>query len=140
MESTRDGGVILCRYGELFLKSGNRRRFERVLADNIRAAVADLPESQVTSTHGRTLVRVHPSVVDDAAARLGRVFGLVSFSVARRVAADAELQAIGEAAVGEAKTAIARARPASFKIESRRSDKRFPLNSLEISKRVGARV
>jgi len=38
--ATQDGGVILCRYGELFLKSGNRRRFERVLCDNIRAAVA----------------------------------------------------------------------------------------------------
>src|SRR5579871_2812256 len=90
----REAGVILCRYGELFLKSGNRRRFERVLADNIRAAVADLPESQVTATHGRTLVRVHPSAVEDAVGRLGRVFGLVSFSVARRVAADAELAAI----------------------------------------------
>ena len=33
--ATQDGGVILCRYGELFLKSGNRRRFERVLCDNI---------------------------------------------------------------------------------------------------------
>jgi thiamine biosynthesis protein ThiI len=139
-ESTRDGGVILCRYGELFLKSGNRRRFERVLADNIRAAVADLPGAEVTPTHGRTLVRVRPEAVDDAAARLERVFGLVSFSVARRVAADAELNAIGEAAVGQATAAIARDRPASFKIESRRSDKRFPLNSLEISKQIGARV
>jgi thiamine biosynthesis protein ThiI len=138
--SMPDGGVILCRYGELFLKSGNRRFFERALADNIRAAVADLPGAEVTPTHGRTLVRVRPEAVDDAASRLERVFGLVSFSVARRVAADAELVAIGDAAVGEAKAAIARARPASFKIESRRSDKRFPLTSLEISKRIGARV
>jgi tRNA uracil 4-sulfurtransferase len=138
--ATPDGRVILCRYGELFLKSGNRHRFERVLADNIRAAVADLPEAAVTTTHGRTLVRVRPADVDDAAGRLERVFGLVSLSVARRVAADAELAAIGDAAVGEAKAAIARDRPRSFKIESRRSDKRFPLESLEISKRIGARV
>ena len=137
---THDGRIILCRYGELFLKSGNRHRFERVLADNIRAMVSDLPEAEVTTTHGRTLVRVRPADVEDAAARLERVFGLVSFSVARRVSADAELEAIGEAAVGEAKAAVARDRPASFKIESRRSDKRFPLQSLEISKRVGARV
>ncbi|HEX3906254.1 MAG TPA: tRNA uracil 4-sulfurtransferase ThiI [Polyangia bacterium] len=138
--ATQDGGVILCRYGELFLKSGNRRRFERVLCDNIRSAVADLPNAQVTSTHGRTLVKVQPADVDAAVGRLERVFGLVSFSVARRVSADAELEAIGAAAVEAAEAAIARDRPVSFKVESRRGDKRFPVTSLEISRRIGARV
>jgi tRNA uracil 4-sulfurtransferase len=138
--TTQDGGVILCRYGELFLKSGNRRRFERVLCDNIRAAVSDFTGAEVISTHGRTLVRVRPDDVEDAAGRLERIFGLVSFSVARRVAADAELEAIGAAAVDAAQKAIARDRPVSFKVESRRGDKRFPVTSLEISRRVGGRV
>ena len=135
-----EAGVLLCRYGELFLKSGNRRRFERVLADNIRAAVSDLSGASVTTTHGRTLVRVRPADVDDAAGRLERVFGLVSFSVARKVAAEPDLAAIGAAAVAQAQAAIARDRPASFKVESRRSDKSFALQSLEISKRVGSTV
>ena len=138
--TTQDGGVILCRYGELFLKSGNRRRFERVLCDNIRAAVAGFAGAEVISTHGRTLVRVRPDDVEDAAGRLERIFGLVSFSVARRVSADAELEAIGAAAVTAAEAAIARDRPVSFKVESRRGDKRFPVTSLEISRRVGGRV
>ena len=138
--TTQDGGVILCRYGELFLKSGNRRRFERVLCDNIRSAVADFTGAEVISTHGRTLVRVRPDDVEDAAGRLERIFGLVSFSVARRVSADAELEAIGAAAVAAAEKAIARDRPVSFKVESRRGDKRFPVTSLEISRRVGGRV
>ena len=138
--TTQDGGVILCRYGELFLKSGNRRRFERVLCDNIRAAVAGFAGAEVISTHGRTLVRVRPDDVEDAAGRLERIFGLVSFSVARRVSADAELEAIGAAAVDAAEKAIARDRPVSFKVESRRGDKRFPVTSLEISRRVGGRV
>ena len=50
--------VVLCRYGELFLKSGNRRAFERVLADNVRAALTDLPRARVEQTHGRLLVRL----------------------------------------------------------------------------------
>jgi thiamine biosynthesis protein ThiI len=108
--ATQDGGVILCRGAE------------------------------VQSTHGRTLVRVRPDDVEDAAGRLERIFGLVSFSVARRVSADAELEAIGAAAVEAAEVAIARDRPISFKVESRRGDKRFPVTSLEISRRVGARV
>jgi thiamine biosynthesis protein ThiI len=64
----------------------------------------------------------------------------VSFSVARRVAADTELEAIGAAAEALAKEAIARDRPASFKIESRRADKRFARTSLEIDRHVGAAV
>jgi thiamine biosynthesis protein ThiI len=132
--------VLLCRYGELFLKSGNRRLFERALADNIRAAVAGVPGARVEQTHGRALVRVPEAEADDAATRLERVFGLVSFSLARQVPAAADLEAMGAAAVDAARAAIARDRPATFKIEARRSDKRFPVTSMEMARQIGARV
>ena len=82
--------VLLCRFGELFLKCGNRRLFERALAGNIRAALADVPSARVQPAHGRVLVRVPAADADDAAARLERVFGLVSFSIARQVPATGE--------------------------------------------------
>src|SRR5262245_42618847 len=132
--------VILCRYGELFLKSGNRRAFERVLADNVRAALADLPRARVEQAHGRLFVRLPSDEADEAARQLARVFGLVSFSVARQVEAKPDLEAITAVAVEEARAAVARDRPASFKIESRRPDKRFPRSSLEIDRHVGAAV
>jgi len=132
--------VILCRFGELFLKSGNRKVFERVLVDNMRAALADLPRARVEQTHGRVLVRLPTEDAEDAAARLTRVFGLVSLSIARQVEAKEDLEAITAKAVDEARAAIARDRPASFKVESRRPDKRFPKSSLEIDRHVGARV
>src|SRR5262245_27022238 len=132
--------VILCRYGELFLKSGNRRAFERVLADNVRAALADLPRARVEQTHGRLLVRLPVEDGDDAVSRLTRVFGLVSLSIARQVEAAHDLEAITAGAVDEARAVVARDRPASFKIETRRSDKRFPKSSLEIDRHVGACV
>jgi tRNA uracil 4-sulfurtransferase len=132
--------VLVCRFGELFLKSGNRRLFERALASNIRTALRDLPDARVQSTHGRVLVRVAPDRADDAAARLERVFGLVSFSIARQVPAAPDLEAIGAATVEAAQAAIARDRPASFKIEARRSDKRFPKTSMDVARELGARV
>jgi thiamine biosynthesis protein ThiI len=132
--------VILCRFGELFLKSGNRKAFERMLADNVRTAIADLPRARVEPTHGRVLVRLPADDADEAAGRLTRVFGLVSLSVARQVEAKEDLEAITAMAVEEARAAVARARPASFKIESRRPDKRFPKSSLDIDRHVGARV
>jgi tRNA uracil 4-sulfurtransferase len=132
--------VILCRFGELFLKSGNRRAFERVLADNVRTALADLPRARVEPTHGRVLVRLPADDAAEAAQRLTRVFGLVSLSVARQVEAKPDLEAITAMAVDEARGIVARDRPASFKIESRRADKRFPKSSLDIDRHVGAAV
>src|SRR5262245_4356429 len=135
--------VVLCRFGELFLKAGNRKAFERVLADNVRAALADLPRARVEQAHGRLFVRLSSDAADEAdeaARRLSRVFGLVSFSVARQVEAKPDLEAITAVAVEEARAAVARDRPASFKVEARRPDKRFPKSSLEIDRHVGAAV
>jgi thiamine biosynthesis protein ThiI len=131
--------VVLCRYGEIFLKSGNRKRFERALADNVRAAVGGVPGARVEVPHGRVLVHVPgDDAAEEAAACLQRVFGLVSVSVARAVPAD--LEAIAAAAVDEAGAAAARQRPASFRIDARRADKRFPVTSMELAGEVGARV
>jgi thiamine biosynthesis protein ThiI len=132
--------VILCRYGELFLKAGNRKAFERVLADNVRAAVAELRRARVEQPHGRLLVHLPDEDAEEAAGRLTRVFGLVSLSIARQVEAKPDLDAISATAVDQARAAIARDRPASFKVESRRSDKRFARSSLEIDRHVGAAV
>src|SRR5579862_631267 len=112
--------VLLCRYGELFLKSGNRKRFEGMLVDNVRAALAGVPEARVEAPHGRLLVRVPDAHAALAAARVERVFGLVSLSLARVVAADET--AIGDAAVAATREVLARtprapsARPMSFRI------------------------
>ena len=48
-------GVILCRYGEIFLKSGNRRRFEGVLHNNVRRALADLSGARIEAPRSQHL-------------------------------------------------------------------------------------
>ncbi|HVZ73775.1 MAG TPA: tRNA uracil 4-sulfurtransferase ThiI [Polyangia bacterium] len=134
--------LLLCRYGELFLKSGNRPVFERMLVNNVRAAVAGLAGARVESPHGRIVVHVSDADADEAAARVSRVFGLVSLSVARVV--PATLDAIGEAAIAAARAGAERrpraGRAATFRIDARRSDKTFPVPSMELAKEIGARV
>jgi thiamine biosynthesis protein ThiI len=128
---------ILCRYGELFLKGGNRGFFLRAMADNVRAAVRDLPDVKVLSPYGRILVRVPDETREDACARLERVFGLVSISAGAEAALD--IDTITAVAVNEAKTAVARNPELgrSFKVESRRSNKRFAMDSYAIDCHVG---
>jgi thiamine biosynthesis protein ThiI len=133
-------GTILCRFGELFLKGGNRGRFERALVDNVRASLHGLREVRVTAPHARVLVSVRDEDLDDACTRVARVFGLVSISPATTVAPD--MAAIGAAAVAGARAALARdpSLGRSFRVDARRSDKRFPLNSPEIGREIGGQI
>jgi thiamine biosynthesis protein ThiI len=130
--------VLLCRYGEIFLKSGNRKRFERVLVGNVRAALEDRGDTRVEAPYGRILVHVPEGAAEEVAPRLERVFGLVSLSLAQTVAP--EIEPIATASVEEARAAVARERPPSFRIDARRADKRFPVPSTELARRIGARV
>jgi thiamine biosynthesis protein ThiI len=131
---------ILCRYGELFLKGGNRGSFLRAMADNIRRAVKDLPEAKVSTPYGRILVRVPDEIREDACARLERVFGLVSVSAGAEAAPN--IEAITATAVGEARAAITRNPELgrSFKVETRRSNKHFPMRSHDIDCHVGGAI
>ena len=131
---------ILCRFGELFLKGGNRGFFLRAMSDNVRRAVRDLPEVKVSTPYGRILVRVPDESRDDACARLERVFGLVSVSAGAE--AETNLESITATALAEAKAAIARNPDLgrSFKVETRRSNKKFPMSSHDIDCHVGGAI
>lgn len=130
--------VVLVRWGEIFLKGDNRGFFERALVDRVQRAVAALPGAKVERTHGRLVVWPGAAGAGRAVRALERVFGVVSVSRARVVARD--VAAISAVAVELARAEAARHARPTFKVESRRSDKRFSTGSMEVSRLVGAAV
>lgn len=124
--------LLLLRYGELGLKGKNKGQFITKLEANIRRA---LPEKEVLSTWGRLWVPLEDDL-EETVAGLKTVFGL--YSVSPVIECGRELTDIAAAA----KAVLVSAMPqgGSFKIESRRSDKSFPLTSPELSKTVGGMV
>jgi len=124
--------LYLIKYGELQLKGQNRGSFERRLCANIRRALG--PGAELERRHGRLLLR---SAAPEAAVRrtLERTFGIVGFSKALQTEKDpARLR---EAALELARE-LAAAHGVRFKIEARRSDKSFPLDSYGIACDLGA--
>lgn len=126
--------LLLLRYGELGLKGKNKGQFIKGLAANIERA---LPDKKVRNTWGRLWIDVDGE--EDCRrtiASLQNVFGL--YSVSPVVQCGRELPAIADAA----HQVLLQALPAggSFKFESRRSDKTFPLTSPELSKEIGELV
>ena len=142
--------AVLCRFGEIFLKKGNRPAFIKRLADNMQRAVAPFG-ARVERGHGRILVWLPaPSGPgsegggndpEPALTALSRVFGLTSLSPVLVVERD--LGAITQAAIAETQAAIAAwpaKSPPSFKVEARRADKRFLPASPELARQVGGAV
>jgi thiamine biosynthesis protein ThiI len=129
--------AILCRYGELFLKGGNRGFFLRAMANNVRKAMRGLTGNTVHVPHGRIIVMVPDDLREEATSRLERVFGLVSVSPGVEV--PLELPAITEAALAETRAAMVRFPHSlpTFKVESRRSNKQFPLCSYDLDCQMG---
>jgi tRNA uracil 4-sulfurtransferase len=126
---------VVIHYQEIALKGKNRPWFVGRLLGHIRQATADLDVRSVRSLMGRIEVVLGPACPWDAIReRLQHVFGIANFSQARRTTAD--LEQLGAALLDD----LAGQAPASFRIRARRADKRFPLSSPDIERRLGARV
>ncbi len=124
--------LILIRYGELGLKGKNRHLFVGRLARNIRVALKGLPDWQVKVTWGRLWLDIDQAHSAEAIERMQRVYGIYSLSPVEQTGC--RIEDMADAAYG----ILLRELPngGTFKVETRRTDKSFPLTSPEISRAV----
>jgi len=124
---------LVVHYGEIALKGENREWFEARLRRNLKRALKGVAFADVQRLHGRLLVRLNDDAPrEKVIARLQRVFGITYFAEALRTAQD--LQAI-KAAAWES---MRHRRFETFKVEAKRSQKSFPMNSMQLNAEVGA--
>ena len=138
MPGARD--VIVLRYHEVALKGRNRPFFVRRLAEHVERVVADLPVGAVAHASARLLLPLRdPAAWPGLRDRLARVFGVANFALAHEVPlADA---GAALARLGDAILARLAGRPVpSFRVDTKRSDKRFALLSPEVNRVLGARI
>jgi thiamine biosynthesis protein ThiI len=126
---------LVGRYHEIALKGRNQWRFVEQLRHNLRAAFADVRLGPMRGEGPRIIVEL-PDAIDDRTviARASTIFGFANFSLSCRVPLD--LDAIKAEAIARAREHRAR----TFRISTRRGDKRFPMTSMEIDREVGAAV
>ena len=128
---------ILVRYGELALKGGNRGHFEKSLALNIRAALEPIAPVVIERLQGRFEI-VPERRVEECAQRLTDVFGVKSLSPAWGCPSRLEdISALALALLDEALAAFEPGRRVRMRVSATRSDKNFPIGSVELEAELG---
>lgn len=130
--------IILIKNGELALKGLNRSTFEDILIKNIRKRIKPLGEFEYRKEQSTVAVVPMDNFIDmdEVSDRISRVFGIAAYSRALQVekAMDVILKNAPVYLAEQLKAAK------TFKVEGKRSDKKFPLKSPEISAEVGGAI
>ena len=130
--------ILLLKPGELVLKGQNRHFFEDRLRSNVARRLKSLGRFRITSVQSTVYVEPLDEDIDldEAMRRCRQIFGVIS--LCRAAACPKDKDAILETAVRYLEPQLRRAK--SFKVESKRSDKRFPMTSIQLSQYVGGGI
>ncbi len=130
--------LYLIKIGEILLKLGNRKEFENRLREQLNRRFAAVGiDRRVEIFPGRYFVLVPEEKAALAEYVLSRTPGVNGY--ARAIKTEKTVDAVIAAALEVARGRVAQGRR-SFKAESRRSDKSFPLGSFELSAEIGSKV
>ena len=126
--------IILFKQGEIILKGLNRREFEMKLISNIKRRLKPFGEFYIYSMQSTVYAEPQGDCDMDGALDAARtIFG--ASSIARAAACEKDKDAIVKTAIEYLGSQLETAH--SFKVESKRSDKRFPMGSIELSQYAG---
>lgn len=124
--------IILIKYGELTTKTGNRKLFINMLYNNISNALKDY-NVKIEKNRVRMFIETDDNI-DEIISILKNIFGIHSIVVASRV--NTNIKEIEEEALNIAKNVDFK----TFKVETSRADKTFPISSMDFSREIGALI
>lgn len=125
--------IIIIKYGELTTKKDNINFFIKTLKENVISILGD--EAEVTCDKGRMFVRPTVSDFDTIVSKLQKVFGIHEINVCYELL-DNSIDNIKESLIELIKDKDID----TFKVETKRSDKNYPINSMDISRTLGGVV
>ena len=129
--------VLLLKLGEVVLKGLNRRRFEDRLISNLRRRLAKVGKCSVRNMQSTLYVEPEEELdMDEVVDAVRNVFGIVS--ICRCAVCEKDIDRILEVTKEYLDETLSEAE--SFKVEAKRSDKKFPMTSVQISQYIGGEL
>ncbi|HLS54261.1 MAG TPA: THUMP domain-containing protein, partial [Tissierellaceae bacterium] len=125
--------------GEIALKGLNRRYFEDRLINQIIRAIKDIGYEKIYKEQGKIYIEAEEKDLDIITHRVQKIFGIANISPSIRV--DKDIKSIERAALQAVEDAMdSRPHIETFKVETTRADKSYPMKSPEVSRHIGATV
>ena len=125
--------LILIKYGELTTKKENRKMFIKMLADNIRSLLKEY-EFKMEYDRVRMYITCDNKYIDEIANKLSKIFGIHSIVICHKV--DNNTDNIKN----KVKEVLSNITFKTFKVETKRADKRFEIPSMEFNNVIGGFV
>lgn len=128
--------AYLIKYGEIAIKGKNRYIFENVLVSHIRQRLNTIGEFKVVKEQGRIYVEPLENIYEEEVIGvLKKVFGIIAIMPVK-VLDDSDFEFIKKCSVDFINEQYEN-KDFTFKVEARRADKKYPLNSMEIARNIG---
>ena len=125
------GKLILIKYGELTTKKGNRRTFIKLLKNNISKILKNF-DFNIRDMYDR--MYIESKNIDEIANKLTNVFGIHSIVICYKV--NTNIEDINNLVI----EVVGKEKFTTFKVETKRSYKEFPIQSMEFSRKLGALI
>ena len=127
--------IFLCKYGEIVLKGANRKYFEDMLCREMKKRAAEYGNFDIYRAQSTIYVEPKDDFcdMDGMFASVSKVFGIVA--IQRAAVCQKNMEDISRVAAEYIPQFLMGKR--SFKVEAKRSDKTFPLDSMELSREIG---
>lgn len=122
--------VILIKYGELSTKKGNRNFFINTLYNNVKSKLG-MYDVSINKDRAKMTIKFRDEDLDDIVKIVGKVFGIHTFNIA--YLCDSDEDAIKSTVM----EVVSNTNFNTFKVETKRSDKRFPIHSGDLNRILG---
>ena len=127
---------LLVRYGELTLKGTNRKMFVNQLKDNVKRALIPLSGYHVKGKRDRMYIELSPEAdINEIIQRLSKVYGIKSISPVIKI--DKNEEKINQSAI---QLSHDFEKGSTFKVDVKRVDKSFRLDTYELQRQVGGAI
>ena len=124
--------VVLIKYGELTTKKGNRKFFIQTLYQNIKKKLDGL-EVKISKDISRMYIEFSDQEIDLVLKKLNQVFGIHSYQVAYKINTDID-------SIKDLVVEVMNRKTGTFKVETKRANKNFPIQSTEFSRQIGGLI
>ena len=124
--------VVLIKYGELTTKKGNRKFFINTLYQNIKNKMEGL-DVKISRDISRMYIEFSDNEIDLVLKKLNEIFGVHSYQVAYKIETDVD-------AIKNLVVNVMNEKGGTFKVETKRSNKSFPIQSTDFSRQIGGLI